>query len=159
MNHHRTSWCSRRWSPPTAGDTPPDGSRTPPYRWYWVLVSTTEGTSQFGWQEGAPSAYFDWHRTIVSAWLSGTCCSLRNVLLITLSSLQKISEFSSLPRWRVVGEVWSISGGDIKSGSVSQTNSEKVKFVMHRVFNGMLRLLSLRRMCKNCLSHVNFISW
>lgn len=33
----RTSWCSRRWSPPTAGDTPPDGSRTPPYRWYWVL--------------------------------------------------------------------------------------------------------------------------
>lgn len=37
MNHHRTSWCSRRWSPPTAGDTPPDGSMTPPYRWYWVL--------------------------------------------------------------------------------------------------------------------------
>lgn len=37
MNLHRTSWCSRKWSPPTAGDTPPDGSRTPPYRWYWVL--------------------------------------------------------------------------------------------------------------------------
>lgn len=53
-NPHRTSWCSRRWSPPTVGDTPPDGSMTPPYRWYWVLPMQPEKkvvfVSIFRWQ-------------------------------------------------------------------------------------------------------------